>query len=580
MAEAPAERRLAAIVVADIVGFSRLMAVNEAGTLAAVKQLRADVVDCCVAEHRGRIFKNTGDGLLAEFSSVVQAVECATKVQHELWQRNRILPAEARVELRIGIHVGDVIIDGSDVFGDGVNIAARLEPIAPQGGICLSEDAVRQIHGKLTLDLAARGAQRLKNIAEPVKIWTWLPDPAARSVIVERTGEDRPSLAVLPFVNLAGDHEGEYFVDGLTEEIITQLSRVPGLFLIGRNSAFVYKGKAVPAQEIGRELGVRYLVEGSARRAGNRVRVTVRLVDTETGSQLWSQRYDNEAADILQLQDELTEAIVGTLPGRVEAANMLRIKRKRPEDMAAYDYFLRGKILHPRRSPEDNRLALDALNRALELDPELASAQAWKACVLGQSMIWGWAPDAAQILTESVKAANAALDIDENEVDSHRILCELSIIGRDWDKAEIHHERALALAPNNPLIVAQHGEFLTWIGQPAAAIEWIERAMRLDPYEANQRAHLLGRALYGARRYAEAANAYRRVPVPSPRHFAELAASFAQADMGKEAERAAAEVLRGNPGFSIGAHVAGLAYRFDEDRAHLAEGLRKAGLPE
>ena len=228
----------------------------------------------------------------------------------------------------------------------------------------------------------------------------------------------------------------------------------------------------------------------------------------------------------------------------------------------------------------DNRLALDALYRALELDPDLASAQAWKACVLGQAMLWGWAPDAAQVLTESVKAANAALAIDENEIDSHRILSELSIIGRDWDKAEIHHERALALAPNNPLIVAQHGELLTWLGQPVAAIEWIERAMRLDPYEANQRAHLLGRALYGAKRYADAAGAYRRVPTPSFRHYAELAASFAQAGMPAEAERAAAEALRGNAGFSSSAYVAGLPYRFDEDRQHLKEGLRKAGLPE
>jgi adenylate cyclase len=579
MGETRSERRLAAIVAADVVDYSRLMGVDEEGTLAAFKAMRSELLDRLVAECKGRVFKSMGDGVLAEFGSVVQAVDCATQVQREMRERNRDVAPEVRLELRVGIHLGDVIVEDLDVFGDGVNIAARLEAIAPPGGICLSDDAARQIRGKLDLDLVAKGAQRLKNIADPINVWTWLPEGWRAPAPASGTA-DRASVAMLPFVNLGADAESEYFVDGLTEEIITQLSRVPGLFVIGRNSAFAYKGKAMRAQEIGRELGVDYLVEGSVRRAGSRVRVTVQLVEAASAKQLWAERYDRELADIFELQDELAEAVIGTLPGRLEAANMLRVTRKRPEDMAAYDYLLRGKIHHHRRTPADNRTALEALNRALELDPAFATAQAWKVCVLGQAMIWGWPTDDPFTLPVAIEAVNKALALDPNEVDSHRILCEIFMVRREWDKAEMHHQRALSLCPNYPLLVAQRGELLTWLGQAEEAVPWIERAKRRDTYEADLRAHLLGRALYALGRHVEAASAFRRVPGANVRARAELAAAYAQAGMVAEAERTGADVLRSQPDFTVSAYVVGLPYRNAEDRAHLQEGMLKAGLPK
>ncbi len=584
MDRSPTERRLAAILAADVAGYSRLMGADEEGTHAALKACRGEVIEPRVAAHRGRIVKTAGDGLLAEFASVVAATQCAVEIQREMAARNAALPEGRRIVLRIGINLGDVIADAGDIYGDGVNIAARLESIAPHGGVCLSDDAARQVRGKLDIALRHHGAQRLKNIAEPVGIWCWLPGAAAAAAGAEAAPgggtDDRPSLAVLPFVNLGGDAEADYFVDGLTEDIITELSRVAGLFVIARNSAFAYKGKAMRAQEIGRELGVRYLVEGSVRRAGNRVRVTVQLVEAASGNQLWAERYDRELTDIFELQDAVAEAIVGTLPGRIEAADVLRVKRKRPDDMAAYDYLLRGKVLHHRATREDNRAALEALERAIALDPELAAAHAWKACVLGQAAAWGWTDDAAANYAEGAAAVARALAIEENNVEAHRILCEMYMIRRDWEKAEVHHERALAFNPNDPRLVAQHGELLTWLGRAPEAIEWLERSMRLDPYDANKRAHLLGRALHAARRYDEAAAAFRRVPSPAFRHCADLAASLAQAGRTGEAQEAAADVLRLKPDFTIQSYVVALPYRDPADRQHHREGLRKAGLPE
>ncbi|MCZ6523950.1 MAG: adenylate/guanylate cyclase domain-containing protein, partial [Alphaproteobacteria bacterium] len=375
------ERRLAAIMATDVVGYSRLIRADEEGTIVALKALRADLIDPKIAEHHGRIVKLMGDGMLAEFPSVVDAVRAATETQRAVAERNAGLPVEKRIEFRVGINLGDVLIDGDDIHGDGVNVAARLEGLSEPGGICISGSVYDQVKNRIELSFEDLGQQEVKNIDEAVRVWRWAKDDEAAPVGPLGACEplrlpDKPSIVVLPFDDMSGDGD-PYFADGVTEDIITELSRFSSLFVIGRNSAFTYKGRAVKAQEVCRDLGVRYIVEGSVRRAGDRVRVTVQLIDSETGSHVWADRYDRELGDIFDLQDELTQAIVATLPGRLLLAEEKRIRRKPPQQMAAYDYVLAGRIHHHRVTSEDNAEALRLLELAIQLDPDFAEAYAW-----------------------------------------------------------------------------------------------------------------------------------------------------------------------------------------------------------
>jgi adenylate cyclase len=581
------ERRLAAVIAADMVGYSRLMEVDETGTLARLRTHRIELVDPAIAKNRGRMIKTTGDGMLVEFQSVADAVLCAVEIQRRMARRNVDVPPARWIQFRIGINLGDVIVEENDIFGDGVNVAARLETLAEPGGICVS-GAVRDQVGNRLEDVVFDdlGDQNVKNIARPIRVFrvrleenaTTAPK-GAKDAAVATAGSKMPSIAVLPLVNMSGDPEQEFFADGLTEDIITELSRFHDLLVISRNSTFVHKGKAVKVQEVGREFGVDYVLEGSVRKAGDRIRVTVQLIDAETDSHIWAERYDRELKDIFAIQDEMTRAIVATLPGRVEAARHDRAKRKPTDNMVAYEYVLAAKVRHHRSTSADNTEAQRLLDRALALDPNYAHAHAWKACVLGQSWIYGWCIDTDATLQRVVDELEVALALDDNDSDVHRILAAVNLMRDDHDRATYHQERALALNPNYDLVVVQQGELLTWLGRPEEGIDWIKKAMRLNPHHPERFWSHLGRACYCAEKYAEAAEAFSRLTRPDHTHHAFLAAIFAQMGDPVAAAAHAMEVQKREPKFSVATYLATQHYRHEVDRKRHEAGLLKAGLP-
>jgi adenylate cyclase len=576
--------RLAAILAADVVGYSRLMAQDDRATLGLLDASRG-VFRARVEANQGRVVDLAGDSVLAVFETASGAVNAALEIQKALAITGEAQAEARRMRFRIGIHLGDVIekADGT-VYGDGVNIAARLEGLAEPGGITLSGMVHEAVRSRVAAQFADLGEQSVKNIGAPVRAFRVLREASDAAAAVLGPAAlplpGKPSIAVLPFTNMGGDAEHEYFADGIVEDIITELSRYSELFVIARNSTFTYKGRAVKVQDVRRDLGVHYVVEGSVRRSGNRVRLTVQLIDATTGNHVWAERYDRDFVDLFALQDELTRAIVATLPGRLGAAEAERLRRKPPSDMAAFDYLLAGKIHHHRATPEDNDEALRLLDKAIALDPQFAQAYAWKACTLGQAAERGFRDPPEKFLMLAWEEINKAVALDENDVECHRLLCEVCIETRQLDQAVMHNERALAMNPNDPRLVAQKGEVLTWLGQPAEAVEWLKTAMRLDPHGAPARAHLLGRALFGARQYAEALEAFRRIRSPRPGHLAFMAACAAQLDRDDEARERLAAALALKPDLAIKSFVAGLFYREASDREHLAAALRKAGLPE
>ena len=579
------ERRLAVIFATDMVGYSRLMEIDEAGTLARLRAHRLELIDPAIAKNRGRIIKTTGDGMLVEFASVTEAVQCAAEIQRRMARRNADLPPARWIQFRIGINLGDIIFEDNDVFGDGVNVAARLESLAEAGGIYVSQAVREQIGDRLDVAFEDLGEQTVKNLARPIRVFRVLlgedarPAPEAASPAgAAAATTDKPAIAVLPFVNMSGDPEQEFFADGLTEDLITAISRFRDLLVISRNSAFVHKGKAVRIQDVAREFGVQYVVEGSVRKAGNRVRVTVQLIDAETDRHVWAERYDRELEDIFAIQDEVIAAIVATLPGRVEQATYDRAGRKPTDSMAAYELVLAGKVLHHRSNPEANAEALQLLERALALDPNYAHAHAWKACVLGQTWVNGWCKDRDLVWSRVVEELQAALGLDDNDSDVHRILAAVSLTSDDHGKAMYHQERGLALNPNNDLIVVQQGELLTWLGRPEEGIEWIRKAMRLNPYHPERFWNHLGRAYFVARRYAEAIEAFRRITRPDASHHAFLAAAHAQLGDAAAARAHATEVLTRDPAFTLATYLATLHYKQPEDLEHHRAALLEAGL--
>jgi adenylate cyclase len=581
------ERRLAAVLAADMVGYSRLMEVDETGTLARLKTHRLELIDPAIAKNRGRIIKTTGDGMLVEFHSVADAVLCAAEIQHRMARRNSDVAPARWIQFRIGINLGDVIVEEDDIFGDGVNVAARLQVLAEPGGICVS-GAVRDQVGERLDNVAFEdlGEQSVKNIARPIRVFRVRLEADATAAPAGEKDEatatasaKKPSIAVLPLANMSGDPEQEFFADGLTEDIITELSRFRDLLVISRNSTFVHKGKAVKVQEVAREFGVDYILEGSVRKAGDRVRVTVQLIDGETDRHIWAERYDRKLEDIFAIQDEVTRAIVATLPGRVEAATHDRAKRKTTDNMAAYECVLAARVLHHRSVREDNEAAQRLLNRALALDTNYAHAHAWKACVLGQSWIYGWCADRDATFQQVADELEIALALDDNDSDVHRILAALNLTRDDHDKAAYHQERALALNPNYDLVVVQQGELLTWLGRPEEGIDWIKRAMRLNPYHPERFWNHLGRACFCAEKYAEAAEAFARITRPDHTHHAFLAAIFAQMGDGVAAAAHTAEVVKREPGFTVAAYLATQHYKREVDRKRHEAGLLRAGLP-
>ncbi|MBV1697415.1 MAG: adenylate/guanylate cyclase domain-containing protein [Hyphomicrobiales bacterium] len=573
------QRRLTAVLAADVVGYSRLMGTDESGTLSMLRLRRREVLEPLLEKYSGRLVKLMGDGVLAEFASIVNAVQCAVDIQRDMEARNASLPQDRRMQLRIGVNLGDVIVDGDDIYGDGVNLAARLETLAETGGICISETVYQHVRQKLPLSYRDMGEQRVKNFAEPVRAYGISPRAAGHSLDATAATATGSSIVVLPFTNMSDEAEQQFFADGLTEDIITELSRFKHLFVISRNTAFKYKGQSVDVRQVARELRVQYAVEGSVRKSGNRVRITVQLIDAEADRHIWAERYDRQLDDIFALQDEMTTAIVATLPGRVEAATSERVARKPTDNMAAYECLLAGKLLHHRSTPADNEAALHFLDRAIALDPNYAHARAWRACTLGQAFVNGYARDPQVAFEESKFEMQKALQLDSNDSDVHRLFAAVNIANGDFDKVAFHQQRALSLNPNDDLIVVQQGEMLTWIGQPEEGIVWIEKAMRLNPYHPERFWNHLARAYFAARRYGEAITALGRLSAPDHLHHALLAACHAASGNEALAHQHAAEVLKREPGFRVEAYMRTLHYKRKEDREHHYDALCRAGLP-
>ncbi|MGH8764168.1 MAG: adenylate/guanylate cyclase domain-containing protein [Burkholderiales bacterium] len=574
------QRRLAAVLSADVAGYSRLMGDDELATVRTLSAYREAIAAIVVAKS-GRIVDSPGDNILAEFGSAVDAVEAALAVQAELASRNAALPENRRMNFRIGVNLGDLVVEGERIYGDGVNVAARVESLAHAGGICVSAKVHEEVRRKLDLAFEDLGEHSLKNIAAPVRVFR-LPTGAAPGAEVKSapaTKQSKPSIIVLPLTNMSGAAEQDFFADGLTEDILTELSRFKELFVISRNTSFKYKGQAVDVKKVARELGVQFVVEGSVRRAANRVRVTVQLIDGETDHHVWAERYDRDLADIFAIQDEITSAIVSTLPGRLEAAARGRAERKPPASLAAYECLLEAKVLHHRSNKADNARALKLVERAIELDPSYAHAHAWNACIVGQQWGYGWCDDPAAAEQTIERRLNAALALDDNDSDVHRVLAAFWVLRNDHDKAVYHQQRALSLNPNDDLIVVQQGELLTWLGQAEEGIPWIHKAMRLNPFHPLRFWSHLGRALFAARRYPEALEALGKLTAADGPTKVLVAACQVQLGNAQAAAKLVKEALEHDPSFGWKTVLATLHYRNEPDLAHHREAAIKAGLP-
>ncbi len=576
MAEERFRRRLAAILAADVVGCSRLMEQDEAGTLATLKARRKGVLEPVVGRHQGRIFKVTGDGVLVEFGSAVNAVQCAVELQYRMAAANNEIPEARRIVLRVGVNLGDVMIEGGDVYGDGVNVAARLEGMAEPGGVLVSGTAFDYVKNKVDVGFEDLGTQPLKNIAEPVRVYRVTGTPQV-ALAASRPATDKPSIAVLPFTNMSVEPEQQYFSDGITEDIITELSRLQSLFVIARNSSFQYRDKAVDVRRIGKELGVHYVVEGSVRKMGNRIRITVQLIEAPTGNHLWSERYDRSIDDLFELQDEVTRTIVATLIGRVEDAEIKGTVRKHPANLAAYYSLLRG-IEHLRAyGDDDNRQARELFEHAISLDPRFALAHAYFALALLIEHGFDYAPDS--IKDRALDSARTAVRLDPRESRCHQFLGQAYLLRGEYDLALTHFERTSALNPNDANATAHRGYALAIVGRAEEGIGLIRHAMRLNPLHPDWYWDNLAIAQYTARHYEEALDSNRQSG--GRESFwcnAQMAACYAQLGRLDEARERAAEVLRLKPNFHFLSQT--LHHKNPADAEHWVEGMRKAGLPE
>jgi TolB-like protein/class 3 adenylate cyclase/Tfp pilus assembly protein PilF len=583
-------RRLAAIA-ADVVGYSRLMGGDETGTLAALKTHRRELIDPKIAEHQGRIVKTTGDGLLIEFPSVVEAVQCAVEVQRAMQDRNTDVAADNRIEFRVGINLGDIIIDGDDIYGDGVNVAARLEGIAEANGVCVSSVVHDQVRDKLDLAFEDLGERQLKNIARPVRVFRiaapaiGLPTQSARPALAL---PDKPSIAVIPFTNMSGDPDQDYFADGMVDDIITALSHFKALFVIARNSSFTYKGRAVDVKQVGRELGVRYVLEGSVRKAANRVRIIGQLIDTATGAHLWANRFDGGLGDIFDLQDQVAESVVGAIAPAVEKAEIERANRKPTESLDAYALYLRGLArLYQFANRQANGEALRLFNNAIELDPDFASAYGCAADCYVYAKSEGWISVTAKEITEVKRLAQRAVELGKDDAKALAASgwALAYVVGHLGEGAALI-DRALVLNSNSADAWNFGGWVKNWLGEPESAIERFARAMRLsplDPWAMGMRSGT-AHAHFFLSRYDEAASWAAMALQDNPNHQGGLriaAASNAMAGRPEQAHRAVARLRQLNPSLRVSTlkNVLG-PYRHTEDLSRYQEGLRQAGLPE
>ncbi|MER9141824.1 tetratricopeptide repeat protein [Mesorhizobium sp. M0871] len=583
-------RKIAAILVSDVVGYSRLAGADEDRILARLRALRSDLIDPTIAVHRGRVVKRTGDGSLVEFSSVVEAVRCALEVQNAMLERNAGVPDDRRIEFRIGIHLGDVVQENDgDLMGDGINIAARLEGICEPGNICLSEQAYWQVKSRLDIAISDRGAVQLKNITEPVRVYSLhvgvpskaKPAPPAEPLAMEKLSlpplPDKPSIAVLPFVNMSGDPDQEFFTDGLTEDIITDLSNVSGFFVIARNSTFAYKGKPTDVRQIARDLGVRYILEGSARRSAERLRINAQLIDAEGGgNHVWAERFDRGLADIFVIQDEVTRLVVQAISGKIGSNKTSA--RSRPSNLEAYDLCVRSREKWA-MSKSENREALSALERAVALDPNYCEAHS----NLAVSLLFGWInwgepriPYQANALTH----AQRAVEIDPNDSDACSALGYVQLYDRNWDEAKSLLELAIQLNPNNANAGIWLAELHIYLGNPQNALTACAEALRLNPRPHHAYFWVLGMAQFATGHYEDAVATLSREETYGTGSRVNLIGALALAGSMPEAREEARLFVAGNPDWKIADFTTNLPFKSATAAESFAYGWRLAGLPD
>ena len=591
MVEDHVERKLAAIFAGDVAGYSRLMGVDEEGTLHQLKAHRKDLVDPKITEHRGHIVKTTGDGMLVEFVSVVDAVRCAVEIQRGMLERNVDVPADRRIEFRIGINVGDIISDDNDIYGDGVNVAARLEALAEPGGIFVSRNVHDQVRDKLSFGFEDMGEQMVKNIARPIGIHrvslaestTEASLGAPTTAKPERAASQRPSIAVLPFANMSGDPEQEYFADGISEDIITGLSKLRWFFVIARNSSFIYKGKSIDIKRVARELGVRYVLEGSVRKGGNRLRITAQLIDAETGNHIWADRYDGDLTDVFALQDAITEKVVAAIEPKLLQAEGIRSQSHSPEDLGAWEMVSQANSLFWRLTKAEGEAAIAILKQAVERYPDYAPAHSMLAFMMLVSAYVGWAAGERQSQVKQAAAlATRAAELDDSDPWAYFALGYVAYTMRRTDKAIEEFQRAIDLNPNFAAAHSYLSLALALAGQSDQAITHAEQAIRMSPHDPQNAVCFtaLAAAHYQAGRYGEAVSFGRKALqqrsgwAPGHRIFC---ASLAQAGQIDEARTELDQLKELHPDISIAWIEKHVPYTAGP-MAKFLEGMRKAGL--
>jgi len=586
MTEERVQRRLAAILAADVVGYSRLMGEDETGTLTALNLHRAELIHPTVAEYRGRIVKLMGDGALVEFPSVVDAVECAVAVQRAMVDRNADIPESKRITFRIGVNLGDIIIEGDDIYGDGVNVAARLEAEADSGGVCISGDAYRQVLGKIDHIFEDLGERTLKNIAAPVRAYRWQEgepsqDRESDTVPAVTRSSDHSSIAVLPFDNLSNDPDQEFFSDGISEDLITDLSKLSELFVISRNTAFTFKGQSVDVSEVGRKLGVAHVLEGSVRKAGNRVRINAQLIETATGGHVWADRYDGSLDDIFALQDEITEKIVAALQVNLTVQEAVQPRQRVTDNVEAYELYLRGRREWHRLDPEGTLAAVHLLRDAIEIDPEFAAAYA----LLSGALQHGWTfafPGFDSAYDQMLDAAQRAVELDNGMALAHARLGWALIFHDRHEEAIASFERAIALGPFDAETHLWFTEALNYAGEPARGARMGARAFELEAAAPGVFYLCVGHSHYLLRDYDKAAElltgAIARTPgFPLPY----LLLGIVYFEMGRidDAAEQFARLSASLPSHVLDVVVDRLPYRDDEPKYRMRDALEKAGMP-
>jgi len=581
------QRRLAAILAADMVGYSRLMEADEAGTIARQKAHRAQLIDPTITEHNGRIVKTTGDGMLVEFASVVDAVKCAVAIQTAIADRESDISDELRIQFRIGINIGDIIVDGDDLFGEGVNVAARLEGLCHPGDIYLSGSVFDQVNGKIEVIFENLGKQSLKNISKTVRVFRISTgsknnDNSTATQSNIKNLFDKPSIAVLPFENLSNDPEQDYFSDGMAEDLITDISKISGLFVIARNSSFAFKGQTLDVKEIAKKLGVKHILEGSVRKMGPKLRVNAQLINAASGGHIWAERYDGDIADIFGFQDDIREQIVSALQVSLTPTDKALVERKPTDSVEAYDLFLRGRASYYRFMPEDLYKAIKCLNNAIEIDPNFADAYSFLAYCNFQGFNQ-LLPGFDDALERANELAEKGVKLGGTPSISLTLLGWIQTWLHQFDQAISNLEKALALTPDDPYVLATFGNILNFCGNPQRGLQMMEKALKIEPFTPPNWKFQIGRSYLLLGQYDQAIVQFRRMVEDAPKFipaYTHLAFAYVETGRTEEASDAIKTVLQINSQFSVREIEKRLPYQNDDVRNRHLDSLRKAGLPE